>query len=380
MRPTFSRARNRWYAALALALVIGVGASVIVLTSSTTSGGVWDVSWRQCTGSGNTQSLPGDPTIGIVGVNDGRPFTTNPCLANELNWAGVNAEVYINTNDPGPGIAARWPSTAQQTPRKCVLTKPHGTTATVGCAFDYGWNAAADAFGRLSAARTGSAGSSSAQRPLAWWLDVESANTWLASATLNTTSINGAIAYLDAQRAVSVGIYANGSDSQTIFTPSSTFPSGTLSWLSTGETTVAGGLAHCDAPGFTRNGVALVQYLPTSPAFDADARCNGYISGPLHQAVGAPATGLTVNLMNPAPVGGVRLTLSSSSSGGRFSVTGPAGASSPTTLSITVPATKRTATFSYWDAHAGVPDITAVGALGRIVGSATIAPGPPGGS
>ena len=343
-----------------------------MLTTSTASGGGWDVSWRQCTNSGNTEGLPGSPTIGIIGVNAGRPFTTNPCLKSELEWAGSAAQVYVNTNNPGPA-SARWPTTAQTSPEQCVLTKPNGTTETPSCAYDYGWNAAQSAYTTLTNALVGQSKQPSS---LEWWLDVESANTWLPSTTLNTASIDGTIAYLDAQHVRSVGIYANQNDAHTIFTAASTFPAGTLSWLSTGETTLVGGLSYCNHPGFTHNGVALVQYLPSSPALDADARCVGYISGPLNPLASVAATGLTVNLLRPAPVGGVRLTLSSSSSAGRFSSTGPAGASSKTALAITIPATKSTATFSYWDTRAGYPGITARGALGRIANIATIVPGP----
>ena len=315
---------NRWRAALAVALVIAVGAIIAVFTRSTASGGVWDVSWRQCTNSGNTQALPGSPTIGIIGVNAGRPFTTNPCLKSELDWAGSAAQVYLNTNDPGPA-SARWPTTAQTGPEKCVLTKPKGTTATPSCAYDYGWNAAQSAYTTLTNALVGQ---SKQPPPLDWWLDVESANTWLPSTVLNTEAIDGTIAYLDAHHVASVGIYANQNDAHTIFTASSTFPAGTLSWLSTGETTLVAVLSHCNYPGFTHNGVALVQYLPKTPALDADAPCVGDISGQLHTVAGVAATGLTVNLVHPAPVGGASLTLSSSSSAGRFSLTGPAGANS----------------------------------------------------
>ena len=372
LRRSFARVRTPWRAALALALVIAVSALIAVLTRSTASGGVWDVSWRQCTNSGNTQALPGSPTIGIIGVNAGRPFTTNPCLKSELDWAGSAAQVYLNTNNPGPA-SPKWPTTTQAGPEKCVLTKPKGTTATPSCAYDYGWNAAQSAYTTLTNALVGQ----SKQPPnLDWWLDVESANTWLPSTVLNTAAIDGTIAYLDAHHVASVGIYANQNDAHTIFTASSTFPAGTLSWLSTGETTLVAALSHCNYPGFTHNGVALVQYLPKTPALDADAPCVGYLSGRLNTVAGVATTGSTVNLMHPAPVGGVRLTLSSSSSAGRFSSTGPAGASSAATLTITIPATTRTATFSYWDTHAGSPSITAVGALGRIANIATIVPGP----
>jgi hypothetical protein len=371
-RRSFARVWTPWRAALALALVIAVGALIAVLTRSTASGEGWDVSWRQCTNSGNTQALPGSPTIGVIGVNAGRPYTTNPCLKSELAWAGSASQVYVNTNNPGPA-SARWPTTAQTSPESCVLTKPDGTTATPSCAYDYGWNAAQSAYATLTKALVGQS-----KQPLSldWWLDVESANTWLSSTTLNTASIDGTIAYLDAHHVASVGIYANQSDAHTIFTASPTFPAGTLSWLSTGETTLVAALSHCNYPGFTHNGVALVQYLPKTPALDADAPCIGYISGPLNPGAGVAATGLTVNLLHPAPVGGARLTLSSSSSAGRFSATGPAGASSAATLPVTIPATTRTATFSYWDTHAGSPSIAAVGALGRIANIATIGPGP----
>ncbi len=375
LRRSFARLRNPWRAALALALVVAGAAIVVVFTRSTASGGGWDVSWLQCTSSASTEALPGSPTIGIVGVNDGRPYTTNPCLKSELDWAGNAAQVYLNTNNPGPG-SAKWPTTTQAGPEKCVLTKSKGTTATPSCAYDYGWNAAVSAYTTLTSALTGR---SKHPQSLEWWLDVESANTWLSSTTLNTASIDGMIAYLNAQRVASVGIYANPKDSHTIFTASSAFPPGTLSWLSTGETTLVAALSHCSYPGFTHNGVALVQYLPKTPALDADAPCVGYISGQLNTVAGVATADLTVNLTHPAPVGGVRLTLSSSSPAGRFSLTGPAGASSAATVMVTIPATERTATFSYWDTHAGSPSIVAAGTIGRIANVATIVPGPVGG-
>ena len=196
LRRSFARLRNPWRAALTLALVVAGAAIVVVFTRSTASGGGWDVSWLQCTSSASTEALPGSPTIGIVGVNDGRPYTTNPCLKSELDWAGNAAQVYLNTNNPGPG-SAKWPTTTQAGPEKCVLTKSKGTTATPSCAYDYGWNAAVSAYTTLTSALTGR---SKHPQSLEWWLDVESANTWLSSTTLNTASIDGMIAYLNAQR------------------------------------------------------------------------------------------------------------------------------------------------------------------------------------
>ena len=386
VRCQFTRTQGR-RVALAIAVVIAVGVSLTSFATAATSGGSWDVSWPQCSGTG-IESLPGAPTIGIVGVNNGYPFSSNSCLAAELQWAGTASQLYINIDDPGPAVRVsatgkvtqlptRWPTIAQASPKKCVLTKPNGTTATPACAFDYGWNAAADAYVRVTnALKTLPSSASTPTPPFAWWLDVESANRWLSSTTLNTAAISGSIAYLDAQHATSVGIYANRNDSHTIFTPGSIFPAGTVSWLATGATTLAGGLGFCNYSGFTQNGLAMVQYWPHTPRLDADAPCVGYISGQLNPVAGTPVSGLTVHLLHPAPTGGVTLTLTSSSSAGRFSVNGPAGPGSPSNVLLTIPPTQSTATFSYWDTHAGSQGITALGALGRIANIATVAPGP----
>lgn len=386
----FASVRRLGRAGLVIVVVIGIGAGTTALATAASSGGGWDVSWPQCVSAGGSEALPGSPALGIVGINDGRPFTTNPCLASELEWAGVAGSVYVNSDDPGPRTATikgkvvqektEWPAVGKSAGptgalTKCVLTGANGTTATPSCAYVYGWNAAKASYAKLTAALVGT-GLPSTPASMSWWLDVESANAWLGSVTLNTASINGTIAYLDAQKVKSVGIYANRNDSHTLFTPSSTFRAGTLSWLATGSQTLVGGLSFCNYSGFTRDGMALVQWWPSSPSLDADAPCVGYVSGPLDPVAGTAVSGLTVHLLHKAPAGGVTLTLSSSSAAGRFAVTSAAGPGSPRTLKITFPANATTTAFSYWDTRSGHPSITALGSLGRIANSATVVPAP----
>jgi hypothetical protein len=371
----------------ALVAVLAVCAIAIpVLALAGTPGVGYDVSFPQCSGSG-VATLPASPSLAVVGVNDGRPFTSNPCLVAELKWAGAGAQVYLNADDPGPSVRVRrgrlvqlkthWPTTAQLAPKRCVRTGPHGTTATAPCAYDYGWSAAKDAYGRVAAAmRVLVAGNpppgTLPVTPLRWWLDVESANVWLRGTALNTAAINGFLGYLQSVHAASVGIYSNRFDAHAIFTPASRFAPGTERWLATGSGTLAGGLSYCGYPGFVGDTLSMVQYWPSS--LDADAPCVGYITGALDPAAGVPAT-MAVTLSHPAPAGGAQLTLSSSSAGGRF--TGPGQTVPAATLALDIPAgANKSAAFAYTDTRVGTPTLTALGTLGRIANFASVTPGP----
>jgi hypothetical protein len=230
-------ARRVWVAAVAVACAC----AAVVPGWAAASGGGWDVSFPQCSGSGIV-GLPADPAIGIVGVNDGRPFTTNPCLSAQAAWAGTALHAYINTDDPGPR-SRQWPAvTTAKThtgPKRCIAIRR--SRATTACAYDYGWKAARDAYARMSSvlqrlAAQGPVGHvATSASALRWWLDVESANRWSGSVAMNTASIAGSLGYLRAAKVASVGIYANRYDSHTLFTTNSgTFPAGTLSWLATG--------------------------------------------------------------------------------------------------------------------------------------------------
>src|SRR5687768_4168188 len=56
----------------------------------------YDISYPQC-GS----PYPANPLFAIVGINGGKVFSGNPCLASQLAWGGdAAAELYVNTGNP----------------------------------------------------------------------------------------------------------------------------------------------------------------------------------------------------------------------------------------------------------------------------------------
>jgi hypothetical protein len=366
--------------AAVIILVIAVAAAAGPALSAQ-SGGGWDVSFPQCVGSG-VVALPASPVIGVVGVNFGHPFSTNPCLASQIGWAGPATQIYMNTDDPGPGTRF-WPArTTPHTrtgPRRCIAVRR--STATAACAYDYGWKAARDAYVRVGAALRALGAPSAPQVPAAanavrWWLDVEAANAWSHSAARNTASIAGSLAYLRSVHVTSVGIYANRNDSHTLFVPNSTtFPAGTLSWLATGSQTQTGGLMLCTYPGFTGSGyTSMVQFWPSS--LDADAQCAGYVVGGATEIAGVPATGVHVTLVQPAPAA-TTITVASSASTGQFAAT----AAGPWTRTVTMPIAAGAVTgpaFAYRDTHTGTSTLsaTAAGVAGQIARYSTVAAGP----
>jgi hypothetical protein len=156
-----------------LVLCVLAGADLASAGSSTG----YDLSYPQC-----GAAFPAPGAVSIVGVNGGKPFGVNPCLgtgssASELQWAGANAMLYANTADPGPALSSHWPN-GQTSPRYCDATNDN----TADCAYDYGWNAAADSYADAVNAyiSLGWAAPGATRTPQAnqWWLDVESANSW----------------------------------------------------------------------------------------------------------------------------------------------------------------------------------------------------------
>lgn len=127
-----------------------------------------DISWPQC----NAPRSIGLP-LGflIIGLNDGRPFTTNPCLGEQLSAAYGRSgyAVYANIDAPASGDPS-----------------------------SYGAAIAADILRRLHSARL---------TPRVVWLDVEVINHW-SSPAVNVAVIRAAVAGL-AAGGITAGIYSS---------------------------------------------------------------------------------------------------------------------------------------------------------------------------
>jgi hypothetical protein len=258
--------------AVALALVATVGptldtvvAAHATATAAQGAGALskshgYDISWPQCGGA-----YPTNPAFGIVGVNKGIVFSANPCLASEISWAGGSkAQLYANTGNPGPALSSHWPS-GQTSPRSC----DSANRDTANCAFDYGYNAAADSYADATAAFSANrlTGSPAAS---AWWLDVETGNSWRSDTSLNVAALQGEADYFVSVAGVAkLGIYSTQYQWNQIAGGSLAF-SADPSWVA-GASSQKAASSRCTGLGFTGGGVALAQY--SFSGFDADVAC-----------------------------------------------------------------------------------------------------------
>ncbi|MHB8399592.1 MAG: hypothetical protein ACYDCI_11780 [Candidatus Limnocylindrales bacterium] len=244
-------------------------------TSPSTTGN--DISYPQC-----GKSFPTGQAFGIVGVNGGLANRLNPCLGeynggpttSELYWAWGSSgssklpkvALYVNTADPGPGVAD-WPKTSAN-------TDPFGScdgSDSPACAWQYGWDRAVQDMDWLVAAATqvGVASTTSAYR---WWLDVETANSWEAGSSglaNNVADLQGMVAAFTA-RGATVGIYSTASQWNQV-TGGST--AGSLNHLSDwipGARTLSGAKSNCALAGFT--GLVTVAQWFGKP-YDGDWAC-----------------------------------------------------------------------------------------------------------
>lgn len=248
------------------ALVAGVVAAVPASAATARTHG-YDVSYPQC-GS----PLPAGGDFGVVGVDGGRPFDPNPCLAEQITWARSvsRPQYYANTANPGPKLSDHWP-VGQRWPRRCTRTRPD----SADCAFDYGFNAAKDSFARARvAARTVGA------RDVAdsvWWLDVETHNTWesleygeSSRYLRNDAGVLAGMARLLHKRGVrKVGVYSTGHQWLRI-TGGARLGRAPV-WYA-GSGTLRSARTRCrPAYSFTGGPVRMTQYLRNG--FDRDLRC-----------------------------------------------------------------------------------------------------------
>lgn len=219
-----------------------------------------------------TLSYPADSFhFGIVGVTRGKAFTHNTRFASEVSWTkvgGAPTTVYMNLNAPYGSTVAGHISTPKSCPSRVVANAE--PTECEG--YNYGYNAAQDAFAYAKKVEW--------LYPL-WWLDVEEANSWSATTTVNAATIQGAIDYLNTQ-GIRVGVYSMpfmwrnvaGKD----FVPTQVIGGVAVSiptWLPIGITNQVGALNKCvTAKSFiTGSPIWLIQYVLNSKAVDQNVAC-----------------------------------------------------------------------------------------------------------
>jgi hypothetical protein len=228
----------------------------------------FDVSYPQC---GST--LPASADFGVVGVDGGRPFDPNPCLAEQAAWADRfgRPSYYVNTANPGPRLSDHWPL-GQRSPRVCTRARPD----SAACAFDYGVNAAKDSFRRARAAAL-SVGAPDVRRST-WWLDVETHNTWESleygerpKYLRNDTAVLAGMKHALEKRGVrTVGVYSTAHQWQRI-TGGASLGRAPVWYAGVGSAATA--RRRC-APSwsFTGGRVRMTQFLAKN-GLDGDLRC-----------------------------------------------------------------------------------------------------------
>lgn len=181
---------------LSLAGAAGLTAHTAEAVSTAAPGAIGhDISHPQCV----LEALPAGGAFGVVGVNKGRAFTANPCLATQYDWAdGLPhaAGVYINTGNPGPDSTNYWTTTGRRDPALCAKK----SAKDPGCAYNYGWHAAEHAMEIATKAGV--------SKSRTWWLDVETANSWEGDGIANAADLQGAFDYLREHGVKEVGIYS----------------------------------------------------------------------------------------------------------------------------------------------------------------------------
>ena len=218
------------------------------------AGSGYDFSYVQCGASAPSTQF------GIAGVNGGYPFTYyNGCLSAEYSAAPAgHASLYVNTGyDPSyTAIDGRHMEEDCAGASSQVNATPAQQAAwAVGCS-----EAERD---------VGYATSQGAVGPAAWWLDVETSNSWSTSdLSLNRYTIEGLVTRLRASTSAPIGIYSTSYQWGVI--TGGYQPAVDATWIATGQRTLKRARSYCTAASFTGAPVWLVQYVAS---YDHDWAC-----------------------------------------------------------------------------------------------------------
>ncbi len=212
----------------------------------------------------------------VIGVNGGKAFVHNARIGSEYQWTKFGsktaATLYMNLNAPyGSQVLANI-GTPKTCPARAAGSSATSTEPTACEGYNYGYNAAKDAY--AYATRAGVASS-------LWWLDIEEANSWSPEVAVNDATIQGAIDYLNTQ-GIRAGIYSvpymwndiAGKD----FVPTQTMngqPTPLPLWFPVGIRTLVGAINSCvtKAPFIPGSPIWVIQYVANSTAVDQNVAC-----------------------------------------------------------------------------------------------------------
>lgn len=210
-----------------------------------------DVAVWQC------DSIPAADFI-VVAINNGRPFSVNPCLGRQAASLGrqpgstATGGAYLNTGYDDAYLDRVSGGCAER-------------AATAGLA---GAAAGAYGVGCSEAERSWQAAMAAGLAPTIWWLDVEVANSWADRPELNRQALQGLTDYLVAVGGT-VGVYSTPRQWRQVVGGAWT-PSGAVAdWLA-GAVGPEDALRRCSRT-VTGNPTWLVQYV--SGGADVDLAC-----------------------------------------------------------------------------------------------------------
>jgi len=209
----------------------------------------YDISYPQCPST----APPAGSTFSIVGVNGGKGFTVNPCLAAQWRVARGIRAVYFNSGYD-PDNAGRVTPDCRSRSQYQAGGDDRRMAYAIGC------SEAVYAVAALHAA--------GADRAVMIWLDVESSNSWdPVNLDLNRTALQAEIDELAAFGRL-VGLYATFNEWRGIV--GDWAPAGVVAdWVAGASPQSA-----CAAPGFSGHPVWIVQELGTWPTGqDSDRTC-----------------------------------------------------------------------------------------------------------
>jgi hypothetical protein len=209
----------------------------------------YDASFPQC----RTGRKPSAADFSVIGVNEGRVFTTNRCIGRLWRAAITPRALYLNSGYN--------PQNYGKTASDCRdLSHRLEASAALRRAYALGCSAAVYSLRALKAARIGT--------PSMWWIDVELANTWdTENLDLNRFALQGQIDQL-VFTGRPVGVYSPARDWTTI----------TGNWVAGVDANWVVGTTSdaCAAPGFSGDPVWLVQEAtgwPQPSGYDSDWAC-----------------------------------------------------------------------------------------------------------